>query len=114
MSNQPAFTGDVNLERVADLPALPVAVNRVSFPDGAVTHWHSHEGGQVLQVVSGEGRYQERGGAERPLRPGDTVIAEAGVEHWHGAAAGHDMVHVAFSSGTSTWGDAPATDLHIG
>jgi quercetin dioxygenase-like cupin family protein len=114
MSNQPAFTGDTTLERIADLPALPVAVNRVSFPDGSVTHWHSHEGGQVLQVVSGDGRYQERGGTVRPLRPGDTVVVAAGVEHWHGAAPDRDMVHIAFSSGTSTWGDAPETEAGIG
>ncbi len=110
MSNQPAFTGDASLEPVADLPALPVRVNRVSFPDGAVTYWHSHEGGQVLQVVAGEGRYQERGGEIRPLRPGDTIVAAAGVEHWHGAADGADMVHIAFSSGTSEWGEAPTAE----
>ncbi|BCB89903.1 cupin domain-containing protein [Phytohabitans suffuscus] len=110
MSNKPAFTGDANLEPVVELPALPVAVNRVTFSDGAVTHWHSHEGGQVIQVVSGVGRYQERGGEVRPLRSGDTVVTPPGVEHWHGAAGGGDMVHVAFSSGTSTWGDAPQTE----
>jgi quercetin dioxygenase-like cupin family protein len=110
MSNQPAFTGSASLEPVTELPALPVRVNRVSFVDGAVTYWHSHEGGQVLQVVSGEGRYQERGGEVRPLRPGDTIISAAGVEHWHGAANGTDMVHIAFSCGASDWGDAPETD----
>ena len=108
MSDQPAFTGDVSLDPVAELTVSPVWVNSVRFPNGAVTHWHSHEGGQVLQVVSGEGWYQERGGQQRDLRPGDTVVTAAGVEHWHGAAENANLVHVAISSGETRWGEAPS------
>jgi quercetin dioxygenase-like cupin family protein len=79
----------------------------VRFQPGATTHWHSHSGGQVLHVVAGEGRAQDRDADVLALSPGDTVTAEAGQEHWHGAAPGSEMTHLAVTIGEVTWLEPP-------
>lgn len=103
----PRFAGAAQLAHVASFVDGPVKVGDVSFTDGAVTHWHSHEGGQVIVVCEGEGRTQERGGPVVMLSPGDVAVVAPGVEHWHGAAVGNDMRHVAVHGGVTTWGEAP-------
>lgn len=55
------------------------------FEPGGRTHWHSHPNGQYLHVVEGEGRVQSRGGEVGRLLPNDTICAEPGEHHWHGA-----------------------------
>jgi quercetin dioxygenase-like cupin family protein len=105
--DQPShFTGEVT-QLMLHEPALPARVAVIRFRDGARTHWHSHQGGQVLHVVEGEGRIQSWGEEERSLRPGDLVTAEPGEKHWHGAAAGRDMAHLSVAVGETTWMEAP-------
>jgi quercetin dioxygenase-like cupin family protein len=41
------------------------------------------------------------------LAPGDLVSVPPGEEHWHGAAEGGSMTHLAVSLGTTDWGDPP-------
>ncbi|HEX6348510.1 MAG TPA: cupin domain-containing protein [Candidatus Dormibacteraeota bacterium] len=102
------FTGAVTQLPVEETgQAHPVRVYVVGFQDGARTHWHSHAGGQILHVVEGAGRTQVRGEAETELHPGDVVRVAPGVEHWHGAAAGASMTHVAVSLGSTEWGGPP-------
>jgi quercetin dioxygenase-like cupin family protein len=101
------FTGDVEFTPLAELPAKTVLISCVTFSPDATTHWHSHAGGQVLHVTGGRGRVQERGGPVRVLEVGDTAVAEAGVEHWHGAVRDQSLTHIAISSGLTTWGQAP-------
>jgi quercetin dioxygenase-like cupin family protein len=79
----------------------------VGFQEGARTHWHRHTGGQLLQVIEGRGRTQSRGGPVVELAPGDLVSVPPGEEHWHGAAEGASMSHLAISLGTTDWGGAP-------
>ena len=98
------FSGTVHLHRL--LPAgdpATVQASLVSFSDGARTHWHSHAGGQLLHVVEGRGRVQSRGEPAVDLEPGDIVVAEPGEEHWHGAAQGASMRHLAVSMGAARW-----------
>ncbi len=98
------FTGPAAahpLHRGADAHVVNVSV--VRFQPGARNHWHFHSGGQVLHVVEGEGRVQSRGGEVRPIRLGDSVAAAPGEEHWHGAAAGGPMAHVAVTIGETRW-----------
>ncbi len=83
--------------------AHPVRVMVITFENGARTHWHSHDGGQVLHVMEGQGLVQSRGEAVRRLRPGDVVSSAPGEEHWHGAAEGATMRHLAVSIGTTRW-----------
>lgn len=96
------FAGQVEIDSLAAAGGgLPGAI-AVTFHDGARTHWHSHSDGQILYVIEGEGRV---GTAERALTvgPGDLVIAPAGERHWHGAAEGHEMTHLALNFGETVW-----------
>ena len=103
------FTGDADQRPIlAQLDPRPVRVSFVRFQPGATTHWHSHSGGQALHVVDGEGRVQNRGEETVELRVGDTVTVEPGEDHWHGAAAGSSMTHLAVTIGEVTWKEPPA------
>jgi quercetin dioxygenase-like cupin family protein len=90
------FTGTVWLDRIA-IGADPsrLRATRVSFEPGARTAWHTHPLGQVLHILTGVGRVQCEGGPVHTVRAGDTVIFKPGERHWHGAASGHGMVHLA-------------------
>ncbi|MDP9340244.1 MAG: cupin domain-containing protein [Acidobacteriota bacterium] len=90
------FTGTVWIDEVvAGAAPSRFKVNRVSFEPGARTAWHTHPMGQALHVLTGVGRVQLEGQAPRKIGPGDSVWIEAGERHWHGADAGHTMVHLA-------------------
>jgi quercetin dioxygenase-like cupin family protein len=90
------FTGNVWVDEIA-VGAEPsrVRLYRVSFEPGARTAWHTHPLGQVLHVLTGSGLVQKEGEAIKEIYPGDTVMIEPGARHWHGAAAGNTMVHLA-------------------
>lgn len=96
------FTGQV----IAD-PVMPttdgVTINNVFFSPGARTYWHTHEVGQVLTVIAGQGWVCVDGETAQPLRPGDTVWIPQGERHWHGAAAGSYLLHTAISIGKTEW-----------
>ena len=97
------FTGEAT-----GLPVLKggegtVNVTMVRFAAGVRNHWHFHRGGQVLHVVDGTGYVQSRGEAARRVAAGDTVSAEAGEEHWHGATEEGPMAHLAISIGETVW-----------
>ncbi len=70
----------------------------VHFKAGARTAWHTHPRGQTIYIVSGEGRAQTEGEAVRKLMSGDVVWFPANEKHWHGAAPGSDMSHLAIQS----------------
>jgi quercetin dioxygenase-like cupin family protein len=90
------FTGTVWQDPVIEAPApAQLRATRVSFEPGARTAWHTHPLGQTLYVLSGIGRAQAEGGPVRELRPGDTVWFAPNEKHWHGAAPGFGMVHLA-------------------
>jgi len=96
------FTGAVAQELIHEHPGA-VRVLMVGFESGARTHWHTHEGGQVLHIVSGEGQVQSEGEAVRGVRPGDLVVAGPGEKHWHGATSTSPMTHLAVSVGRTNW-----------
>ncbi|MBN9622091.1 MAG: cupin domain-containing protein, partial [Actinobacteria bacterium] len=80
-----------------------IVVNTVVFEPGGRTYWHKHEVAQVLFVTTGEGRLQSADGTGGTLRPGDVAHIPAGEVHWHGAAPGSLLVHVAVSVGKTEW-----------
>ena len=52
---------------------------------------------------------RDRAGEELVLDPGDVVVIEAGLEHWHGAAPDGPGAHLAINVGTETnWLDSSA------
>jgi quercetin dioxygenase-like cupin family protein len=90
------FTGEVSIETVA-VPVAPAraAAAIVSFSPGARTAWHTHPLGQTIFVTEGVGLCQRRGGPVEEIRAGDRVFFEPGEHHWHGAAPGSAMTHIA-------------------
>jgi quercetin dioxygenase-like cupin family protein len=108
------FTGGVWQDTLLDNPEGSARVYAVYFEPGGRTHWHAHEGGQVLYVTTGEGRVGTRERVER-LRPGDVVHAPPGEEHWHGAGPESVLHHVAVSLGQTRWlGEVGQEDYNRG
>jgi quercetin dioxygenase-like cupin family protein len=104
------FTGTVHVEPVVsrEQPS-DLHVVRVSFEAGARSGWHRHPLGQVLHVTEGVGRTQSRGGSVEEIRRGDSVVADPGEWHWHGAAPESAMTHLAIQEAdadgvTTEWG----------
>ena len=90
------FSGTVWQDPINDAPEpARVSIARVTFEPGARTAWHTHPYGQTLHVLAGVGIVQSWKGEAHAIRPGDTVWIEPGDKHWHGAAPGHLMVHMA-------------------
>ena len=86
-----------------------VRLYRVSFESGARTNWHTHSDTQLLFGLSGRCIVRDRAGEELVLDPGDVVVIEAGLEHWHGAAPDGPGAHLAINVGTETnWLDSSA------
>lgn len=56
-------------------------ISNVTFEPGARTNWHSHTAGQILLVLDGEGRYQEKDGKIRILKKCDVVEIVPNVVH---------------------------------
>ncbi|WP_102225229.1 cupin domain-containing protein [Acidimangrovimonas sediminis] len=101
-SRGPTFTGQVWAD-----PVMPTAdgvtINNVFFTPGARTHWHTHEQGQILQVVAGRGYVCKEGEPRHEILPGDTVWIPAGERHWHGGAEDSYLLHTAISLGKTAW-----------
>ena len=97
------FAGEVYLDAVAAPQAgSPVSAALVHFAPGARTAWHTHPHGQTIFVTEGIGRCQRDGGPVETIGPGDRVFFEPGENHWHGAAPGRLMVHLAIQQGDTT------------
>ena len=110
------FTGDVYIDTVAAPGGgSRVSASNVHFTPGARTAWHTHPHGQTVWVTEGVGLCQRRAGPIEVIRPGDRVFFGPGEEHWHGAAAGRFMVHLAMlevddEGNPATWGDHVTDD----
>jgi quercetin dioxygenase-like cupin family protein len=106
-------TGTTFTGQVWGDPVLPetdgVLINTVTFAPGARTDWHTHDGGQVLHVLAGQGRVATRGGETATIRAGDVVFFRPGEEHWHGADDHTFLVHLAISLSGHAWLD-PVSD----
>jgi len=92
------FSGSVRVEQVfrADVPGRAAGA-LVTFEPGARTAWHSHPLGQTLVVTAGLGQVQRWGDPVDEIRQGDMVWIPPGQKHWHGAAPGSSMAHIAIS-----------------
>ena len=86
----------------------------VPFVDsGALFFPALFEGGKLLLVTAGEGRYQEKGKDIQILKKGDVVKIPPNVEHWHGAAQDSNFAHISIEpnipNNETTW-LKPVTD----
>lgn len=52
----------------------------------------------ALIVTLAEGFYQEKGKPAQALQKGDVVNIPENVEHWHGASANRQFVHIALTN----------------
>ena len=105
------FIGDVWVDSVAAPheadQRMTVAI--VRFAPGARTAWHSHARGQYLRVTQGVARFGGRDGNIIEVHPGETLYTPPGQDHWHAAAPGCFMEHIAMlesaddPGATTTW-----------
>jgi quercetin dioxygenase-like cupin family protein len=95
-------------------PVLPATdgttITTVFFAPAARTYWHSHENGQILQVLAGHGLVCTDGEEPRAIGAGDTVWVPPGERHWHGAAPDSFLTHTAISLGTTRWAEEVAAN----
>jgi len=108
------FTGTAWVQMmVSNDSTYNTSIGNVTFEPGARTNWHKHPGGQILLVTDGEGYYQEKGKPAQLLRKGDVIKIPPDTEHWHGAAPGKGLTHIAISpnlqKGSVVWLQ-PVTD----
>jgi quercetin dioxygenase-like cupin family protein len=90
------FTGSVRVDPLFAANQPPNTSGAyVTFEPGARSAWHTHPMGQVLVVTAGVGRVRRWGGPVEEIRPGDVIWTPPGVKHWHGAAPGVAMSHLA-------------------
>lgn len=99
------MTGDVRIKRLADIGGeTPVRIFRVDFEPPGRTFWHAHSGPQLLYVAEGVCRVQKWGERRLEAGPGDIVHIEPEEKHWHGAAPGSRMIHLAINiNARTTW-----------
>jgi quercetin dioxygenase-like cupin family protein len=109
------FTGDVYIDAIHVRKPEPsrMACGCVHFTPGARTAWHSHTVGQTLLVTEGTALLGTRDGTVIVARPGQVVYTPPGEEHWHGAAPGTFMVHIAMYEGTEDGGDGARWLEHV-
>jgi quercetin dioxygenase-like cupin family protein len=86
--------------------ALSATAAVVRFETGVRNSWHSHEGGQLLHVIDGEGWVQARGADPQRIGVGDTAVAEPREEHWHGAGRSGPFAHIVVNFGETRWLEA--------
>ena len=108
------FTGTAWLRMLmTDAQTFDCTIGNVTFEPGCRNNWHSHPGGQLLLVTSGEGYYQEKGSPVRLIKAGDVIEIRPDVVHWHGATPDSQMEHLAIGTrngmGPAVWGE-PVTD----
>ena len=97
------FSGIVSLKRIVTKASTGgVRLYLVRFGPGSRTFWHRHDGEQMLFVTEGTCQVQKRGGPVFELEVGDVARFDAGEEHWHGAAKGEAMEHLAITGGART------------
>ena len=98
------FTGTVWMGGTPAGSPPDAGIFRVFFEPGARTNWHTHPEGQILYVVTGEGRAQREGEPAADIGPGDVVYFAPGEKHWHGARPDTFMSHVAVNPAVTTDG----------
>lgn len=108
------FTGTVWVNYLAKTDTVyNTNIGFVTFEPGARTHWHYHEGGQILLVTEGRGLYQEKQKPIEIIKSGDVVKCPPNIAHWHGATSTETMTHIAIGTNTNIGGAVwlkPVTD----
>jgi quercetin dioxygenase-like cupin family protein/quinol monooxygenase YgiN len=96
------FNDYAELRRLTS-PNRDASVNHVHFPPGTRTHWHRHDGQQLLWFTEGEGQVVLEDATPVLCLAGDIVRVPPGARHWHGALAERYAVHIAITVGETHW-----------
>lgn len=93
----PTFTGLVRLSEVlgSNNASGAPSIHNVVFEPGTYNAWHKHAGGQLLLVTDGTCYHQIKGKPVQILHAGDVAKCPPNTLHWHGAAPGSRMAHLA-------------------
>ena len=98
--------GDGRIEKLERGPRSPnLRAVHVQFVNGAHTKWHYHSGDQILMPTEGRGFVEYQGLQIVNLLKGDRVLIPADTWHRHGAIEGETLVHLAITTGETTWED---------
>ena len=96
--------GNPSVEDIGD-----TRTQRLRFPAGSRSNWHSHTSYQLLMLEEGRGLTQVRGQPVYEMRPNEPWHTAAGVEHWHGAHPDEASLQLTVYGGTVNWLE-PVTD----
>jgi quercetin dioxygenase-like cupin family protein len=108
------FTGQAWMEDLGTLPTpTPIRALRVTFVPGARTAWHTHPLGQLLYILDGVARIGCEGEAVCEAQAGDSVAFAPGERHWHGAAPGRLMTHLALQATDPEAGAETLWEEHV-
>ena len=92
------FIGEVRARNLAE-GSKDVTASVVQFAAGAQTKMHRHTSDQLLLVLSGIGKVGDTE-HEHVIATGDSVMIDAGTDHWHGAGdTGSPMSHLSIQPG---------------
>lgn len=93
------FIGHSFLNPLTQPGESSIFLANVTFEPGCRNNWHVHYadkgGGQILICIAGKGWYQEWGKEPQELNPGDVVVINTGIKHFHGACADSWFSHIA-------------------
>jgi quercetin dioxygenase-like cupin family protein len=104
------MTGTVHRAMFGKNPSgSEVSAHLVQFEAAARTHWHTHDGEQILIVTAGTVIVQREHQPAVRLEPGQAIRLPADERHWHGSAGGA-AAHIAVNLGNTVWLEA-VTDL---
>jgi quercetin dioxygenase-like cupin family protein len=80
-----------------------VRTQRLRFPAGSRSNWHTHTSGQLLMLEGGRGLTQVRGQPIFEMRPFEPWYTAAGIEHWQGAHPEEEARQLTIYGGTVSW-----------
>ena len=89
------FTGTVDIQRILNetKKSKDLSIAVVSFPAGVRNIFHTHEGDQLLWILSGKGIVASEN-REVIATPGMAFFIAAGEKHWHGATEDSSFSHI--------------------
>lgn len=99
-TGQAMFQGEVRGRNLAG-DSKDITAQIVQFAPGARTNMHRHTSDQMLLILAGIGKVGDAG-HEHVVGTGDSVLIDAGTDHWHGAGdTGSPMSHLSVMRGDS-------------
>lgn len=103
------FTGTTYLNTFDDAQGGRSAnASLVTFEPCSRTHWHTHEKGQLLIILSGEGVVKIEGQKAIKAVPGEIIKIDSDAKHFHAGGKNTQMAHISVMGvpNKTTWLEA--------